>query len=165
MKLTVGNRTIEAVMANEGPRDTRFGRMDCLQLLMEQAPSPSEIKALTEHPIHTDDDRVFTGYGALDSVSVLLYRPTDEAELRREIKHKDAALREVAALLPDEVAIQHPELFPGMRFDGQEIKVGTRINWHGVLMRATKPNIDNPDCTPAVRPELWEKVPGQDKEA
>lgn len=165
MKLKVGKRTIEAVMASEGPRDTRFGRVECLQLLMEQAPSPSEIKALTEHPIQTDDDRTFTGYAALDSVSVLLYRPTDDAERRRELDRKDAALREMAALLPDDVAVQHPELYPGMRFDGQEIKVDTRINWHGVLMRATHPNIDNPDCTPAARPELWEKVPGQDKEA
>lgn len=158
MKLTVGKRTIEAVVANEGPRDTRFGRVECLQLLMEQAPSPSEVKALTEQPIHTDDDRVFTGYAALDSVSVLLYRPTDEAERRRELDRKDATLREMAALLPDDVARQHPELFPGMRFDGQEIKVGTRLNWNGVLMRATHPNVDNPDCTPAARPELYEEV-------
>lgn len=158
MNLKAGYKTIKAAVAIESTRPTRGGMVEALEIVAEQPLSETELQALTKHPIEADDGRTFSGYAALSSVSYLLYRPNDEVERQRELDRQAAALREMAALLPDEIAAQHPEYYPGMRFDGQEIRKGARINWNGRLMRAAAPLIDAADQTPAERPELWEEI-------
>ena len=60
-----------------------------------------------------------------------------------------------AQSLDDKTASDAVELFDSLRFEGNLIKAGTRINWHGTLKQAAvdlwDTEINNPDNAPA----LW----------
>lgn len=78
---------------------------------------------------------------------------------------KDKALRlrahiETAAEgLDDATASQAAPLFPGLKEDGSLVRVGTRINWKGVVMRAAVDLWDTPENNPDNAPALWEDLP------
>jgi hypothetical protein len=60
--------------------------------------------------------------------------------------------------LSDEAAIIVPVMFPTLKRDGALIKAGSRINWNGVLKRATVDLWDREDSDPKNAPALWEDV-------
>ena len=61
--------------------------------------------------------------------------------------------------LDDATASQAAPLFPGLKEDGSLVRVGTRINWKGVVMRAAVDLWDTPENNPDNAPSLWEDLP------
>lgn len=61
--------------------------------------------------------------------------------------------------LDDATASQAPTLFPSLKEDGSLVRVGTRINWKGVVMRAAVDLWDTPENNPDNAPALWEDLP------
>lgn len=61
--------------------------------------------------------------------------------------------------LDDATASQAPTLFPSLKEDGSLVRVGTRINWKGVVMRAAVDLWDTPENNPDNAPDLWEDLP------
>lgn len=60
--------------------------------------------------------------------------------------------------LPDKEASYGVELFPKLKKDGSLVKVGTRINWNGVLKRAAVDLWDTAENNPDNAPALWEDI-------
>ena len=60
--------------------------------------------------------------------------------------------------LDDKTASIAPEIYNPMRYDGELIKAGTRINWHGVLKRAAVDLWDTQENSPENAPTLWEDI-------
>lgn len=60
--------------------------------------------------------------------------------------------------LDDKAASESPSLFNHMKYDGQAIAAGTRINFEGVLYKATVTLWDTEENNPDHAPTLWEKV-------
>lgn len=63
-----------------------------------------------------------------------------------------------ATSLDDASASTAAELFPSLKQDGSLIPVGTRINWHGTIIRAANDLWDRVDSDPDHAPELWEDI-------
>ena len=60
--------------------------------------------------------------------------------------------------LDDKVASTTPELFGKLNENGELVKVGTRINWRGVLKRAAVDLCDTKENNPDNAPSLWEDI-------
>jgi len=60
-----------------------------------------------------------------------------------------------SAALPDMEASLEPTLARGMRYNGELIRAGTRINWNGTLKRAAVDLWDTEQNTPDAAPTLW----------
>lgn len=73
----------------------------------------------------------------------------------KEAKALRAAMLEAAPSLSDKTASTAPQMFDGMKFDGQLIKAGTRINWNGVVKKAAVYLWDTAENTPDTAPTLW----------
>jgi len=67
-------------------------------------------------------------------------------------------VEQAAASLPDKEASEGAALFPRMCFGGALIKVGTRINWHGVLKQAAADLWDAAENSPDNAPALWQDI-------
>lgn len=65
-------------------------------------------------------------------------------------------------LVDDRTASVAPELFDGLKQDGTLIEHGTRINWNGVLKKATVDLWDIEGNNPDNAPTLWEDLPYKD---
>lgn len=63
-----------------------------------------------------------------------------------------------SASLEDKVASETPELFGRLNENGELIKVGTRVNWNGVLKRASVDLYDTKENNPDNAPTLWEDI-------
>lgn len=63
-----------------------------------------------------------------------------------------------AKLVDDKTASVVPEIYETMKEDGALIKVGTRINWNGVLKKAAVDLWDTKENNPDNAPELWEDL-------
>lgn len=63
-----------------------------------------------------------------------------------------------SANLEDKVASETPELFGRLNENGELIKVGTRINWNGVLKRASVDLYDTKENNPDNAPTFWEDI-------
>ena len=63
-----------------------------------------------------------------------------------------------AQSLDDKDASEAVALFDDMRYDGSLIKVGTKINWHGVLKQAAVDLWDTDANNPVNAPTLWEDI-------
>ena len=60
--------------------------------------------------------------------------------------------------LDDKIASTTPELFGKLNENGELVKVGTRINWRGVLKRAAVDLWDTKENNPDNAPSLWEDI-------
>lgn len=69
-----------------------------------------------------------------------------------------AAIEIAATSLDDATASTAAALFPGMKYDGALIAVGTRINWYGTVKRAATDLWDTIDNNPDNVPALWEDL-------
>lgn len=67
-----------------------------------------------------------------------------------------------SASLEDKEASETPELFKKLSESGELIKVGTRINWNGVLKRAAVDLYDTLENNPDNAPTLWEDIEYKD---
>lgn len=64
--------------------------------------------------------------------------------------------------LDDKTASEGVSLFPRLKGDGSIIKAGTRINWDGVIKRATVDLWDSEANSPKYAPTLWEDISYKD---
>lgn len=64
----------------------------------------------------------------------------------------------VRETLEDDVASTVVELFKTLKYDGKLIKMGTRINWNGVLKRAAVDLWDTEENNPDNAIDLWEDI-------
>lgn len=64
--------------------------------------------------------------------------------------------------LNDKTASQTPELFDKLNGNGELVPVGTRINWNGVLKRASVDLYDTLENNPNNAPTLWEDIEFRD---
>lgn len=60
--------------------------------------------------------------------------------------------------LDDAVASESPELFRSLKNNGDLIEVGTRINWNGIIKRASTNLWDTEANNPDNAPTLWEDI-------
>lgn len=67
-------------------------------------------------------------------------------------------IEQASESLDDAVASEAPELFGNLKYDGALIKVGTRINWNGVIKRAAVDLWDTEANNPSNAPTLWEDI-------
>lgn len=63
-----------------------------------------------------------------------------------------------SASLDDKTASETPELFGKLNYNNELIKVGTRINWNGILKRASVDLWDIFGNNPDNAPTLWEDI-------
>lgn len=64
----------------------------------------------------------------------------------------------LTASLDDAMASTVIPLYPAMRYDGNLIEAGTRINWNGMLKRAAVDLWDTEANDPEHTPTLWEDI-------
>lgn len=83
----------------------------------------------------------------------LTYKETDNF-IKSFLAMRDGASDALAS-----VAI---EVYPEMHEEGELIKTGTRINWNGVLKRATADLWDTKENNPDNAPTLWEDIAYKD---
>ena len=78
-------------------------------------------------------------------------------------RHEAIRMRQIiekaAVSLPDKEASEVPTLFPGMQYNGELIKTGTRIYWNGILKRAAVDLWNIEESNPENAPTLWEDIP------
>jgi hypothetical protein len=67
-------------------------------------------------------------------------------------------IEQASESLDDAVASEAPELFGNLKYDGVLIKAGTRINWNGVIKRASVDLWDTEANNPSNAPTLWEDI-------
>lgn len=60
--------------------------------------------------------------------------------------------------LDDKMASEAPELFPSLKYDGNLIKAGTRINWLSSIKKAMVDLWDVESNSPHNAPDLWENI-------
>lgn len=70
-------------------------------------------------------------------------------------------LKAIIALNDQDASIT-PELFPKMVYDGALVKVGTRINWNGVIKKAAVDLWATEENNPDNAPTLWENIEYKD---
>lgn len=73
-----------------------------------------------------------------------------------------SAMLEVSPTLSDKTASTVPMMFSGMKYDNSPISAGTRINWKGVIKKATVTLWDTLESNPDNAPTLWEDIPYRD---
>ena len=69
-----------------------------------------------------------------------------------------AVMDKAGAMLTDAQASTVTTLYPGMKYTGELIQSGTRIQWSGVLKRAAVDLWDRKENNPDNAPDLWEDV-------
>lgn len=67
-----------------------------------------------------------------------------------------------SASLDDKTASETPELFGKLNQNGELVKAGTRVNWNGILKRATVDIWDTEENNPDNAPTLWEDISYKD---
>lgn len=60
--------------------------------------------------------------------------------------------------LDDKTASDAVELFDSLHFEGELVKAGTRINWHGALKQAAVDLWDTEINSPDNAPALWQDI-------
>ena len=70
-------------------------------------------------------------------------------------------LKAIVALNDQDASIT-PELFPKMQYTGELIKVGTRINWKGAIMKAAIDLWATEENNPDNAPTIWEQLDYKD---
>ena len=63
-----------------------------------------------------------------------------------------------SASLDDKTASEAVTLFPSLKYDGSLVKVGTRINWFGVLKQAAVDLWDTVENNPVNAQTLWQDI-------
>ena len=66
-----------------------------------------------------------------------------------------AAIENMLVAADDKTASTASELFPTLKANGALISAGTRINYNGILKKATVDLWDRPEYSPENAPSLW----------
>jgi hypothetical protein len=77
---------------------------------------------------------------------------------RKKAEKLRALIEQAVISLPDKEASDGAELFPQLNGDGSLIPNGTRINWNGVVKKATVDLWDTEENNPDNAPTLWKDI-------
>ena len=77
---------------------------------------------------------------------------------RNEAYKLRAIVEQASASLDDQTASMGAALFPRMKYGGELIKTGTRINWQGKVKKAAVDLWDREENNPESAPTLWADV-------
>ena len=67
-------------------------------------------------------------------------------------------LLKIAPNLDDKTASSFPMLFEPMKYDGEKLLAGTKINWKNTVKRLKVDADDIEENNPEINPILWENV-------
>lgn len=67
-------------------------------------------------------------------------------------------IEQASESLTDAVASESPELFKSLKNNGDLIEAGTRVNWNGIIKRASTNLWDTEANNPSNAPALWEDI-------
>jgi hypothetical protein len=81
---------------------------------------------------------------------------------RKEARELRAAMIKGSAFLDDQTASTAPDMFLRLKEDGSLISAGTRINWNGVVKKATTDLWDTAENNPDNAPTLWADIDYRD---
>ena len=70
----------------------------------------------------------------------------------------NSVIVEARKLVNDKTASIAPEMYESMKYDGALIEHGTRINWNGILKKASVDLWDTKESNPDNAPTLWEDI-------
>lgn len=81
---------------------------------------------------------------------------------RKETLKFIESLKKLRESLTDQQASTAAEVYPTLKGDNELVKVGTRINWKGEVMRAAVDLWDTAENNPDNAPTLWETIDYKD---
>lgn len=90
------------------------------------------------------------GYTEVLGHYLILYKPPQSVILKRQ-------LDDVAAALPDEIAVEHLEIYP-MWMDGMVLGNGDRVQYGGALYRVTQAHTAQSDWPPDTALPLFSRI-------
>lgn len=141
-----------------------------LRIVLDGAVTAAEINALLSGNLEMVDDNgnvigVHGGYTTQGEHSIVIGKITTTEQERDELA-KALAVEEAKApyieslteSLDDATASTVIPLYPQMKYDGNLIKGGTRINWNGTLKRAAADLWDTEQNNPDNAKALWEDI-------
>lgn len=102
------------------------------------------------------------GYTEVMEHYLVLYKPPVDVEeaVQEAVAEKDALIASVAAALPDDLAVQHKQLYPNYRV-GMTLQPQQRFRHDGALYRYIQPakdHVTQADWPPATTPALYSRV-------
>lgn len=110
--------------------------------------------AVDSKPYHIE------GMDALDGAETASMETVDSTAVVSDLQAAAdvyAAQADAGNIEPKEISL-HPNLFPRLKGDGSLVKVGTHINWGGMVKRAAVDLWDTEDNDPNHTPGLWEDI-------
>lgn len=113
-------------------------RVDTVRIPLDVSP---ELLAAHQHGEYTE---VLECY-------LVLYAPPKQEILQGK-------LDEIAAVLPDNIATQHPEIYPELTGSEQPVDAGSRRRFGDSLYKANVTVWDRADQWPDAAPALWTKI-------
>ena len=145
-----------------------------LRFEFEGGVSEAELDALCSGMLEIVDDEgkvigVHEGYTTRREHSFTVGKIVTAEQERDELaaalaieEAKKPYIEKLIADIDDATASTVVTLYPGMKYTGELIETGTRINWNGVLKRAAVDLWDREDCDPDRAPNLWEDIKYRD---
>lgn len=140
------------------------------RFVFENGVTSGDLDALCSGYLEVMDDNgnvngVYEGYTTRKDLSFTVGKITT-AEQERDTLAAALAVEEakkpyiemLITTIDDATASTVIALYPSMKYDGDLIKAGTRINWNGVLKRAASDLWDREDCNPDNALDSWEDI-------
>ncbi len=95
------------------------------------------------------------GYTEVLEHYLVLYKPPEAIILQDK-------LDTIATALPDDIAVEHPDLYP-MWMEGMALGIGDRVQHDGGLYRVNQAHTAQSDWTPDTAPSLFSRInaPGE----
>ena len=81
---------------------------------------------------------------------------------RAEAIYLRSIVEQVSSHLDDKTASTAVLLFPRLKADGSLVKAGTRINWNGMIKKASVDLWDSAENSPDNAPSLWANIEYKD---
>ena len=77
---------------------------------------------------------------------------------RSEAIYLRSIVEKAVTSLDDKTASTSATLFPKLKVDGSLVRAGTRINWNGIIKKATVDLWDTAENNPDNAPSLWQNI-------
>jgi hypothetical protein len=145
-----------------------------LRIVLDGAVTAEEINALMSGKLEMVDDNgnvigVHDGYTTPGEHSIIIGKITTTEQERDALaaalaveEQKKPYIESLTESLDDATASTVIPLYPSMKYDGNLIKSGTRINWNGTLKRAAVDLWDTEQNNPDNAKALWEDIQYRD---
>ena len=95
------------------------------------------------------------GYTEVLEHYLVLYKPPEKVVLKEK-------LDSIAAALPDDIAVEHPDLYP-VWMEGMALSIGDRVQHNGGLYRVQQAHTAQSDWTPDTAQSMFSRInaPGE----